>query len=416
MKNKNKLYSLSMCANPLLIFIVMIFYILMGEMKMNSCLAAEALETHGTLNVILANEKCLVIASDSRLTSMRSTGPVFSDNYMKVFQLPGNTIITVAGYYSGGLKEVPGVIYSIDAIVDNYINEVKRKNFEPRHIDVVRSILRTVTFYLNSLSAIEAATAGFDNSVYETHLMFAGLEGNKVSVTKVILRCQKNAQGRLNYEVSNVDGLITKGDLYYQLGGWDVLAKDILENPAKYERLNIDIINNYSTMARTNSLKDMTCSQAESLAKSIIVLSSEVNPTIGGPIHSASIVGDKISLNIPPGAKKISYKSPFKFLLQQDVAISNEPFDAIAFPKGTTIKLVVDGYYQNSKVDTDHVYFFNTKFNNSVIEVRTDLFYFADNIKVENTSLIIYDGVNKESKQLKALIANHKWSNILYRK
>jgi hypothetical protein len=75
--------------------------------------------SHGTLDVALGSPRCIVVATDSRRTYVDNS---FRDDTKKLFLLPLNRVVAIAGLAESSLREVPGLTLQIPALLEESIH------------------------------------------------------------------------------------------------------------------------------------------------------------------------------------------------------------------------------------------------------------------------------------------------------
>lgn len=109
---------------------------------------------HGTLNVVVATPVELIAATDSRATIMDGEGKLIGreDNHQKLFVVPGNILITIAGYNRVNVPTtVPEFTAPAAGIILDYIDTLVSNHRSPSYEEALSALIHLLTFNLTSI-------------------------------------------------------------------------------------------------------------------------------------------------------------------------------------------------------------------------------------------------------------------------
>ncbi|MFR1685839.1 MAG: hypothetical protein ACLSVX_01500 [Massilimicrobiota timonensis] len=97
-------------------------------------------ENQMSFMVLIKNQKCTVIASDSRVTRHTEQGIVYNDSFKKVFKLKKNIIVGITGYYG----EDECLLKEIIDILNNNSMEMSLQKFDK----IAQNTRKTINIFI----------------------------------------------------------------------------------------------------------------------------------------------------------------------------------------------------------------------------------------------------------------------------
>ena len=239
---------------------------------------------HGTLNVVVATPDELIAATDSRATIMDSKGKLIGreDNHQKLFVVPGNILVTIAGYNRINVPTtVPEFTAPAAGIILDYIDTLVSNHRNPSYEEALIALIHLLTFNLTSVGNINAWTDGTINpNAYLFQMIVAGKKDDAFVMTKVILTLTLKGNAEKRYYVTSEASEIIKkkvSSFTYLTAGWDVVADEVLKKikgaPTKNEM--------------------------EQAIRDAMQKTNAINQGVGGPIQQAYLSIKGLDVTIP---------------------------------------------------------------------------------------------------------------------
>ena len=250
---------------------------------------------HGTLNVVVATPDVLIAATDSRATIIDSSGNLVGreDNHQKLFIVPGNILVTIAGYNKVTVATAPEFTSPAAGIILDYIDTLTAMHRTPSYDEALSSLIHLLTFNLTSVANINMWVDGSVNSnVYLFQMIVAGKRGDSFVMTKVNLELKLNGDVKSEYYIiSETSKIIEKKvtSFTYLTAGWDDVANDVLKNVKGVPKSD-----------------EMEQAIRDSMQKTNVK-----NQGVGGVVQQASLSQGGLNVNIPnyprPDGPRIKY-------------------------------------------------------------------------------------------------------------
>jgi hypothetical protein len=173
-------------------------------------------ELHGTINIVLANKNGIVVVTDSALS--------FNEHIVsygqKIFQVDGQTLSTIAGFYFAGGPTVDGVNYPARMLLPTLIQWVLKSNVSLPDSSLsakLISLSSTVAFSLGATGEI-GIVSGQTPSQQPSEITMAGLDQAILRIG--FLRLEPKSDGHhFWYEKGDLKLQEVNNDFIYQVAG-----------------------------------------------------------------------------------------------------------------------------------------------------------------------------------------------------
>jgi hypothetical protein len=346
---------------------------------------------HGTLNIVVATPDVLIAATDSRATITNGRKVVRrEDTHQKLFVIPGDVLVTIAGYNRVELPTAPEFTAPAAAIILDYIDLLHSHKRVPSYHQVVKELTHLLTFHLTSVANIDAWTKGSINpSSYLFQMIVAGRKDGAFLMTKVTLSLKLNrTPGGQVYVTSSTSDEVEKkvSSFTYLTAGWDPVAQQ--------------------TLVKTKGLptrKEMEQSIREAMEKT-----SAVNQGVGGAIQQASLSEPGLSVNIP------SYPRPPSPTVQYNLWTGGGVAHTMIAVRSNTHFLYIALSFEDTGVILDGNYFYGTHFKSCNISINSDAFTFDRTNTIDNCMLYVGKLVDKTTRKYRELSSRFPPKNIYY--
>jgi hypothetical protein len=353
---------------------------------------------HGTLNLCIGNKNGLVVVTDSRASGRDQKGnDLHEDWHQKLFQISEKIVVTIAGYNRVPLNKVPIFQAPAAGVILNYIGDMRSKHHTPGYLETVRALTYLMGFYLEAVGSIKQLTET-DPSIkpedYHLVMMVIGMDGETVKITQIDIGLKKRfSSGSAKY-------LIAQSDIKETVvNGFEFCA---VGQKAVAERVLQDVINSTSKEERDT----LPLSKIVEMASKTMHMTAESNKYVGAVTQMGILEGGvwKTAIVFPPPL------GPFiQFNSLYDVHIAHV---GKAFVSNGPILLVVSGFFEKTTVLLGKpYYYFGNQIKNSTVIVEDEDFSFDDSNKIENSTLVIGEKVNRKSGRIKSLITGFPWKN-----
>lgn len=340
---------------------------------------------HGTLNVVVATPDVLIAATDSRATISDRTGKIINreDHHQKLFVLPGDILVTIAGYNRADLPKAAAEFTAPAAgIILNYKDELDKNQHLPSHHEALCSLIHSLTFSLTSVSNINLFSHGrLAQDPYFFQMIVAGKKNDIFVMTKVTLkllvsRNPETGQIYLSSETINLTEKEVKS-FTYLTAGWDQVAKDILMG------------------VEGTPSKD----KLEKIIQDVMRNTSRKNEGVGGPIQQAYLSPEGLlEIKIP------EFPRPIGPTINYNLFVGGGMSGAKIAVESKTPFLFIGSSFENTGVILDGNFFYGCKFKGCRIFTNNDLFNFGDSNKIFNCRLYVGKEVDKTSPKYNELL------------
>jgi hypothetical protein len=398
--------------------------------------------SHGTVNVILANQNGLVAVTDSRLTLEDKTT---IDIGTKLFKIDDSTICTVAGYYSQGGPKTSATfnvafaafVSDIMKVAVNRISAAPHPTFEQKAEELLRTFGARLTNNLQAqvtadnstdlaqLEPLELTLAGYDIDgklkvavlTLVPHKAEYGVEfipGPRRASTITPL-CELGASPdkdsvayTLRGEGQNI--VVIDQEFFCSIAGYTDIAEDALETPRKYR--NLPSVVTFEQASQPNH--PMSLLEMKSLAIDLEKLTATYDRGVGGELQFAVLRGGAISelqlLPTPqhPEGSGRALATP----LMRGVNTTGGPWNVgiqAADPNG----------YQPWQGDVtggiqfiDGLAFHNSKFERSRVFYSGGTLAFSDDNTVEDSTLSLGANVDINRPDVERLVCHFHWTSV----
>lgn len=377
----------------------------------------------GTINVIAANNRGVVVMTDSMLSyrvSNRRGGWAYRqlpDVAQKLFQIDDRTVCTFAGFASVATPAVPDFLNSASAIMGRYKGALRGSDMTT--IAEKLSLLGSVfSHYLNGIANMRSAVDDEEN--YYLELFLAGYDPDgtaKVGSLVLEVRPDGAGAGRLLLPVTLQSEVVpVEGTGSYFVHGQRGLAEQILRNPSAWA--NDPAISTY-TDSRIHG-KALSIEQMKSLAISLKQHTSENEPTVGGPTQIAVLSGGHVQSVEQPNFPPVT-ATGYKFRILQDITFENNPTenhpidvsrmgDAVYAGPGLFMLYFRD-HFTRAGQHLDDAYWGGNVFRECILRYSGGKLEFEDSNQVYDSDLVL-SGVKRDSPEVKHLLKDFKWRHV----
>jgi len=346
---------------------------------------------HGTLNIVIATPDALIAATDSRATIMNDQKVVGrEDTHQKLFVVPGNVFVTIAGYNRVALPTVPEFTAPAAAIILDYIDELQSHKRVPSYDQVLMELIHVLTFHLTSVANIDAWSDGsVSPNSYVFQMIVAGKKDGAFVMTKVTLRLTLNRtpEGRVYVTLYTSDVVEKKVSSFtYLTAGWDSVAQQML--------------------LKTKGLPSKK--EMEQCICDIMEKTSAANQGVGGAVQQASLSEQGLSVSIP------SYPRPVGPAIRYNMMLGGGFAHAKIAVDSDTPFLFITTTFDDTGVILDGNYFYGAHFKACKLFISRNAFTFAKTNTIENCSLYVGKLVDKTTVKYRQLSSRFAPQNIYY--
>jgi hypothetical protein len=241
-------------------------------------------QTHGTINILLANKNGLVLLTDSRLSNATQQP---AGEGQKLFVLDDHTICSIAGFYSDNGPNI-GNRHPVATVVPGIIGVfLKEKNPAESsgglHLGEVASKLnRLAAIYKFALDRVETLNQinGMTQRPSSVILTIAGYQGSELHVEGLSLIPSLTGD-KWSYVQSDPYSEQVKNTLVKRITGVTTVADDIFEQPQKYS--SSAVLSYFAKEIDKNDGQDLTIKDLNQVADQIEFLTSaKFRNVVGG--------------------------------------------------------------------------------------------------------------------------------------
>jgi hypothetical protein len=369
---------------PLFVLLVLLF---------DSALYSQA-PSHGTINILLANGKGMVLITDSRASDQ--FGRKINDQSQKLFQIDSVTVCSIAGFGSDPgpngklLETASGRIFSIAGGLEISGGKL---SFEDK-------ISLFTKVFSARLVAVEteyeyAKNSGTPRPPQGLQMLFAGFDANgSASIAKVIISIKSSGTIDSHRQFrSDVDIKIkpVRKDFVFLTAGVDQWAQDRLQRPTAFA--NETELKEYSQAFRRGRTAELNLDQLERLARYLELDTSRSTSVVGGPIQTATLSDHHIHVTQPENL--IVYPKPYATSFVFDSGIENSRFAPMVFP--TPHSIFVNNYCRNAAVILDDQTFIGGDYLNCYFYFDGGDFYRDPTVEVHGGKLVLGPHVQMDS-------------------
>jgi len=344
-------------------------------------------QTHGTINILLANKNGIVLVTDSRATASDNR---HFDNAAKLFQIDDNTICSIAdfgtdpGPYKELKLEVTGVVrdfrYNLAQSPEPLSFEKKLQILAFEIFDQFQRLKDEYNFsdkVLKSKLSSQVLMAGYD------------LDGSaKIAKLEIIVNGDKTFGASYSPHIEQVTNT-----LLFLTAGLDNSVQARLKYPDQFPKETA--LQVYALAKKRDGAANMTLEELEELAEYLEKDSATTHEVIGGPIQKAVLHNGQTELTVPPhlavGAK------PNKFVFTGGVFVSNSVLPAVS-----SYTMVYMKYgCKNSGVKLDHSLFYSGTLDHCYFYFNGGDFYRDPKVVIVSGYLVLGPDVTADDYRVK---------------
>ena len=368
---------------------------------------ANAGDTHGTINVVLANRNGLVAVTDSRL----SDGYEKRGEGQKLFILDDHSLCTIAGFYTAEGPTMDQKHFLAASAIPKMMEDAKAVyqrhplfGFEDK-IDRVTSVL---LFTLNFLQSMKNYDDRPNKPYSALVLTFGTYENGKLRMAQVWLQPVLELN-RYRF-ISGAPSFITVDQkIEHFTAGMPDIANPILNmvsGPSAPD-LAVDM---YQEQMRANQGRNLSVGQMISLGRRLASLTSSAHPVeVGDDLQIASIQGGKVKAEQVFAKQSLGANFNKKFLSSFErlsivqehggyrwtPAVSGSPEYATLFESSN---------FENSGIDLDGVLLYGNQFTHCRLSYLNKGSFLLDksNVFIESR-LILPNDADHNSPELKRI-------------
>ena len=347
--------------------------------------------THGTVNVILANENGVVVVTDSQLSFQhRKRG-----TSQKLFRLDDSTVCSIAGFYNVPGPSTGDVFPAATAIPELMALYRTKVNASASLQSKLDSMLQVFSFNMAFVAAARGRDAIGSND--ESVVTMVGFE-NKQPVILGATLAPEVADGMLEYVVRDRSRVEVGNTLVHRVTGFDDVAEHALTTPASMLGDSDAILRYLAESQIKDHGASLTLEDMAQIGRALTRATSQRHPIeVGGPYQTAVLADGKIqsfdALSTDPrvflGARARVSQSYFGRSDGRDEAIQFPPY---------VIKLIDGATYDNDYQPLDNIMIVNSHFKHSHLTYGGNpRSYFAANNTLEDCVLIVQPTVSEQS-------------------
>lgn len=255
--------------------------------------------THGTINVVLANQTGAVVETDSQLSANgfpKGLG-------QKLFKIDDTTVCAIAGFYTaptptfaGSYSPTPS---SVPAMIQQYLDE-RRGQLGHTMTEKMDSVVQIFNFDLDFVintyfAAAKQTPVEEDTKLFLSEITLVGYENHRLTIIQALLSPTLDGSflsfhaGR--YETKNVGKT-----LEHATGGLDKEVKEILTT-AHPEPTSDPILTRFYSSMKRNGGKSLSLAEMEMLTNEMVEKASSLYPgEVGGDHQKAILRGGRITV------------------------------------------------------------------------------------------------------------------------
>jgi len=348
--------------------------------------------SHGTINIILANKFGIVAVTDSRLTigdPIEHRQPF--DNAQKLFKIDDRTICTIAGWYSdsGPVVGDPAdraafapAFMAIPAMMAEYLRRSAGRLSLLSPEEKAKSIATEFSYILNAVVLLDRL-AGRQSNSNIIEITVAGFYKTKAYIAQVDLVPPE--AGPMSVFLVQPHPVVTVDqELKYVVRGIPDIAEPILEHPEQSGLLS-PAMNMYAESKTRNGGESLSQAEMVSVATELeqkTAADPRIEQFVGGPIQIATLTQDKapqmtvIRDGLPSQLSQTDFIGalPISLLFVVGVTFSdpghlfNGGIGNVLTPEGRgPIVLAVDFGLADSKQQLDNIFAYKSRFTDCTL-------------------------------------------------
>lgn len=376
--------------------------------------------SHGTLGVALACGSFMVVATDSRRTYRSGS---FEDDTKKLFLLPDNRVVTIAGLVDAFISGIPGLTAQIPALLDLAIDRCSQLNDPywedpPPPPDLPEEFKRfwgadpypwwnLIAGDIQTILNIAATYAAQEQLYrYDLSAIVAGHKANgqaKLERLRMQPQYGVSAWGRSYIGVSRVTERATSDrGIMWATVGITRLADDILagsiDRTVAVELNGYGGIRSFLERRQTGTDADMTEPEMIALAHDLIRATAERYPTVGcDPLQTAILRPGRAVNYDQPIVTAGAISLPLDGTWHLGVVFTPDyPFSSQARGAVFTFCEVVGN---RSPIPLGGNFFYGSEFRDALFSYDAGELWFGDNNRLTGCELVLASGVDESRLQ-----------------
>jgi hypothetical protein len=376
-----------------------------------------AQSTHGTVNIIIANQNGLVVVTDSRLsdTNGRRTGYA-----PKLFKLDSLAVCSIAGFYSdGGPLSFRGISYPISTAVPVIMRSlIENSHFESMDLETkLNHVALQMEFSLAVLLNTYAA-AHRPVKTSPSEITVSGYDRGRLGYASTTLYPVILPDGRWSVRRGDViTNFVSDRAIYHVAGIRDPSLNILNGQPGEYGR--DPVVGYYEETRIRDHGRTMTLLDMKQTAEVLEALSSERNPDlIGGDtqiavFHDGSLKDFKMNVETPD----YPIGSAFSIIDGLTMRGPHLPGAGVASIDSGRALVINRAEVEDARVQLDRSVYTNSVFTGcTLVYDATDFAIFdTDSNKVTNGTLELGPGVSNDDPLVKKILAAYSTIKLVHR-
>jgi 20S proteasome alpha/beta subunit len=378
----------------------------------------------GTINVVVANDKGIVVLTDSMVTAVSidehgvRTEHQLAEPARKLFQIDDRTVCTIAGFGSADTPSVPRFLNSSSAIMGRFQDRLK--NFTSLSVADKLALLENLfRYYLPAVANIRD-DRNKENYLFE--LLIAGYDPDGTPEMGRLVMTMAESQGAVGPILSPVTRELHMIPIHGSppplFAGIEEIAQRIADNPSGWS--GDKAILAYAEAKRSGN--PLTTEQMKAFAISLKQHTADAYREVGGPDQIAVLSAGRVQSfdqprNLPPVAL-----TSFQFQIVNGLSVEGYPEDPVK-RSGSYGALVSDCfalYINNSftgvRQEIGDGYYSKNVFNKSLVSYKGGRLDFETSNQVIASDLLIGAKVRRDSPEVKQLREDFKWRSVEFQR
>jgi|ERR1700733_578163 len=374
-------------------------------------------ETHGTINVILANKNGAVVVTDSRLSN--SAGPVGLGQ--KLFMLDDRTVCAIAGFYdnSGAQFDNSPVTsprlhpldMSVPGIIQGFLDRVRTRTEDTSVAQKLENLTEVYTFTLQLAADMTPNRVGLTPS--PAILTVIGYQNDRLHVSGVKLQPYRVGRVVMYLPTDRIDKDLGE-EFFSRIEGVTNLADEIKKNPARF--LKAPLMKGFAE-AIAGKGEGLDSEEMEQIADDLETeTASRFSGVVGGPRQIAILKGGKI-IQKGPDWPKASGGGSEGLVIYEHLILSHGGMNSLTPIHSAKGTVLFEATLDHAFFRIDGQAFVDSDINDSTLRydgtVATSL---GISNRVTNSRLLIGKGVSLDDPFLKHIQTDFPDMVILHEK
>jgi hypothetical protein len=374
---------------------------------------------HGTINVIVANDRGIVVLTDSMLTQTREdahhirTSLQLPTPGQKLFQIDDRTVCAFAGFASASTPPLPEFLNSVSAIIARFKERIRNPT-ELSVSDKLQLLEAIFNAYITAIAGIREDD-GAENYRFEFSLAGYDPDGTP-EIGRLVLSAapEQATAGPLLRSTTQQRVVFPVG--HHQMiciNGISDVALGILRKTGTW-RTDPEGTCELSTSGQ----KLLSLEEMKAFAISLKERTADRYPEVGGPNQIAVLADSRLQSPIEQPTFL-----PVKFPAYSFAIMSNSrfgPSDGKGRPTGDGIiaPMLFKVYFRDEFVHSlqaiDNTYYGGNVFKDCILTYGGGRVLFAPSNQVIDSDLEIDAGVSPDSPRVRQLVHDFKWRSVKY--